>query len=193
MRLALAKLVYTAIASLDGYVADESGKWDWSIPDPEVHAFVNERERTLGTYLLGRRMYDVLVAWEDPAMLVHEEQAIRDYAEIWLGLEKVVYSRTLDEPRSARTRIEREFEPESVRAMKASAERNLSVAGPELAAQAFAAGLIDEVHLLLSPVIVGAGNPALPAGFRVDLELIDERRFANSVVALSYLAGSDSA
>lgn len=193
MQRTLAKLVYTAITSLDGYVADADGKWDWSVPSPEVHAFVNDRERTLGTYLLGRRMYDVLVAWEDPAMLAHEDAEIREYAEIWLALDKVVYSRTLEQPASARTRIEREFDPDAVRATKARADRDLSVAGPELAAQAFAAGLIDEVHLLMSPVIVGAGTPALPSGVRVDLELIDERRFANGVVGLSYLAGSDSA
>jgi dihydrofolate reductase len=189
----VAKLVYSAISSLDGYVADEHGKWDWSIPDDEVHAFVNDREREIGTYLLGRRMYEVLVAWEDPKMLDHEQAEIRDYARVWLDSDKIVYSRTLTEPASTRTRIERKFDPDAVRAMKASAERDLSVGGPELAAQAFAAGLVDEVSLLLSPVIVGGGNPSLPAGLRLDLELADERRFANGVVHLRYLAGSESA
>jgi dihydrofolate reductase len=189
----MAKLIYTAIASLDGYVADEHGKWDWSIPDGEVHAFVNDREREIGTYLLGRRMYEVLVAWEDPKMLDHEQAEIRDYAKVWLDSDKIVYSRSLDDVSSARTRLEREFDPDAVRTMKASAERDVSVGGPGLAAEALAAGLVDEVNLLLSPVIVGGGTRALPDGLRLDLELADERRFANGVVYLSYLAGSDSA
>jgi dihydrofolate reductase len=187
------KLIYAAIASLDGYVADADGKFDWSVPDAEVHAYVNDQEREIGTYLLGRRMYDVLVAWEDPELLTDEQAEIRDFAEIWLATDKVVYSRTLTEPASARTRIEREFDPDSVRTMKAESERPISVGGPELAAQAFAAGLVDEVRLLLSPVIVGAGNRALPNGVRLGLELVDERRFGNGVVGLRYFAGSESA
>jgi dihydrofolate reductase len=182
----VAKLTYLAIASLDGYVADADGKWDWSIPSPEVHEFVNEHERRHGTMLMGRRLYDVLAAWESPEMLVDEQAEIREYAEIWQAADKVVYSRTLDAPRSERTRIEREFDPDAVRELKAAAQRDISIGGPELAAQAFRAGLVDEVHLVLSPVIVGAGTPALPAGLRVDLQLTDERRFANGVVALGY-------
>jgi dihydrofolate reductase len=189
----MAKLIYTSIASLDGYVADEYGKWDWSIPDAEVHAFVNDREREIGTYLLGRRMYEVLVAWEDPKMLEHDEAEIRDYARVWLDRDKIVYSRTLDEVSSKRTRIEPVFNHEAVRAMKASAERDLSVGGPGLAGEALAAGLVDEVNLLISPVIVGGGTPALPDRLRMDLKLADERRFDNGVVYVSYLAGSESA
>jgi dihydrofolate reductase len=179
----MAKLVYSAIASLDGYVADEDGKWDWSMPDEEVHSFVNDLERGAGTYLYGRRMYDVMVAWET---LDEDEPVMRDYAEVWRAADKVVYSRTLDAPASERTRIEREFDPERVRRMKASADRDISIGGPELAAQAIAAGVVDEIHLFLSPVIVGGGKKALPDGVRCDLELLDGRRFGNGVVHLHY-------
>ena len=181
--LAVAKLVYSAIASLDGYVADEQGRWDWSVPDEDVHALVNDLVRPLGTWLLGRRMYEVVVAWET---IDDEDPVIRDFAEIWRSADKVVYSRTLEEPSSARTRIEREFDPEAVRRMKAESERDVSIAGPELAALAFRAGLVDEIQLFLSPIIVGAGSPALPDGVKVPLELLDERRFDNDVVHLRY-------
>ena len=183
----MAELVYTAITSLDGYVADEHGKWDWSFPDPEVHAFVNGLDRPVGIHLYGRRMYEVLVAWEtmdDP------EPQMRDYAEIWRAAEKIVYSSTLEQVSSARTRIERRFDPEAVRELKRSATSDLAIGGPRLAAEAFAAALVDRVHLLLSPVIVGGGNPALPDGVRLDLELVDERRFGNGVVHLAYRAQS---
>src|SRR3954454_3587883 len=163
------------------------------MPDEEVHAYVNHQEREIGTQLLGRRMYEVLSAWEDPKMLSDESAVIRDYAEIWLATDKIVFSRSLDEISTARTTLQREFDVAAVRELKASAETNISVGGPQLAAQALGAGLVDEISLLLSPVIVGAGNPALPDGLRLDLELIDERRFANGVVALRYLAGSESA
>jgi dihydrofolate reductase len=179
----MAKLIYAAIASLDGYVADAHGKWDWAVPDAEVHAFVNDLERPAGTHLYGRRMYEVLVAWEtidDPAPLM------RDYAQIWRAAEKIVYSRTLETVASARTRIEREFDPEAVRRMKAVAQRDITIGGPALAAQALAAGLVDEIHLLLSPIVVGGGNPALPSDTVVELELLDERRFGNGVVHLHY-------
>ena len=179
----MAKLIYSAIASLDGYVADEEGKWDWSVPDEDVHAHVNDLARPLGTWLLGRRMYEVLVAWET---IEDEDPVIRDFAEIWRSADKVVYSRTLQAASSARTRVEREFDPEAVRRMKDESERDLCIAGPELAAQAFRASLIDELQLYLSPVIVGAGNPALPDGVKVPLELLDERRFGNAVVHLRY-------
>jgi len=179
----VARLIYSAIASLDGYVADEEGKWDWSFPDEDVHAHVNELARPLGTWLLGRRMYDVLKVWET---MDDEHPLMRDFAEIWRSSDKVVYSRTLEAPSTARTRVEREFDPEAVRRMKAEAERDLSIAGPELAAQAFRAGLIDELQLYLSPVIVGAGNPALPDGVKASLELLDERRFGNGVIHLRY-------
>jgi dihydrofolate reductase len=179
----VAKLVYSAITSLDGYVADEEGRWDWSMPDEAVHAFVNDLSRPIGTWLLGRRMYDVLSAWET---MDDEDPVMRDFAEIWRSGDKVVYSRTLEAPSTARTRLEREFDPEAVGRMKAGAERDLCVAGPELAAQAFRAGLVDEIQLFLSPVIVGAGNPALPEGVKLSLALLDERRFANAVVHLRY-------
>ena len=181
----MAKLVYSAIASLDGYVADEDGKWDWSVPDEEVHVFVNDLEREVGTHLYGRRMYDVMVAWET---MQDDDPIMRDYAQIWRSAEKVVYSRALDAVSSERTRIERDFDPEAVRALKASAERDISIGGPELAGQAIAAGLVDECHLFLSPVVVGGGKKALPAGVRVQLELLDERRFRNGVVHLHYRA-----
>ena len=179
----MARLVYSAIASLDGYIEDEHGKFDWSAPSEEVHAFVNDLERTLGTHLYGRRMYEVMAAWEtidDPAPVM------RDYAEIWRAVDKVVYSRTLAEPSSARRRIEREFDPEAVRQLKAEVERDIGVGGPELAAEALRAGLVDEVRLLLSPIVVGGGKPALPDGVRIELELIEERRLAGGVVYLRY-------
>jgi dihydrofolate reductase len=179
----MAKLVYSAIASLDGYVADEDGKFDWSMPDEEVHAFVNDLERHVGTYLYGRRLYEVLVAWET---LEPDDPITRDYAEIWRAADKVVYSRSLDTVSSERTRIEREFDPAAVRRMKSAADRDISIGGAELAGQAIKAGLVDECHLLLSPVIVGGGTKALPDGARLQLELLDERRFGNGVVHLHY-------
>ena len=179
----MAKLIYSAIASLDGYVADEQGEWDWAVPDDEVHAFVNDLTRPLGTWLLGRRMYDVLVAWET---MDDEAPLMRDFAGIWRAVDKVVYSRTLEAPSSQRTRIEREFDPEAVRRMKDESARDLCIGGPELAALAFKARLVDEVQLHLSPVVVGAGKPALPDGVIVPLELLDERRFGNGVVYLNY-------
>jgi dihydrofolate reductase len=178
----MAKLIYSAIASLDGYVADEQGEWDWSVPDDEVHGFINDRTRPIGTWLLGRRMYDVLVAWET---MDDEAPLMREFADIWRAADKVVYSRTLEAPSSQRTRIEREFDPAAVRAMKHESERDLSVSGPELAAQAFKAGLVDRVELYLSPVVIGAGNPALPDVI-VPLELLEERRFSSGVVFLTY-------
>ena len=174
-------LVYSAIASLDGYVADADGRFEWSAPDEEVHAFVNDLEREVGTFLLGRRMYEVLAVWEtmdDPAPVMH------DFAQIWRSADKVVYSRTLDAPTTARTRIEREFDPEAVRRMKAAGE--LSIGGPELAGHAIRAGLVDELRLFLSPVVIGGGTAALPDGVRRPLELVEERRFGNGVVFLRY-------
>jgi dihydrofolate reductase len=179
----MAKLIYSAIASLDGYVADEHGRWDWSVPDHEVHAFVNDLQRQVGTHVLGRRMYEVLVAWEtidDP------DPVARDFAQLWRSADKLVYSRTLESVASARTRIERDFDPEAVRALKAAADRDLTIGGPELAGEALRAGLVDEIQLLISPVVVGGGKPALPDGARVDLELLGERRFGNGVVYLDY-------
>jgi dihydrofolate reductase len=179
----MAKLIYSAIASLDGYVEDEDGKFDWSAPDAEVHAFINDLERPVGTHLYGRRMYEVLVPWETMA---DPDPVMRDFAEIWRAADKIVYSRTLGAVSSARTRLERSFDPEAVRALKAASDRALSVAGPALAAEAFRAGLVDEVQLFLAPIVVGGGKPALPDGVRVPLELLEERRFGNGVVFLRY-------
>jgi dihydrofolate reductase len=182
----MAKLIYPTISSLDGYVADESGKFDWAEPDEEVHAFVNDLERPAGTHLYGRRLYEVLVAWETMDERPDQPQVILDFAKIWQAADKIVYSRTLGTVSSARTRIEREFDPEAVRELKATSERDLLIGGPELAAEAIRAGLVDEYHLVLAPVVVGGGKRALPDGVRVDLELLDERRFASGFVYLRY-------
>ena len=182
----MAKLLYMAIASLDGYVADRDGNFDWSVPDDEVHPFVNHLERPIGTHLYGRRLYEVMVAWDSPEMLESDDAAMRNFAAIWQAADKVVYSRTLENVSTARTRIERDFDPEGVRQMKASADRDISVGGPELAAQAIRAGLVDECHLFLSPIIVGGGKRALPDDVRVELVLLDQRRFGNGVVHLHY-------
>jgi dihydrofolate reductase len=184
----MGSLVYSAIASLDGYVADADGRFDWSVPDDEVHAVVNDLERAAGTYLYGRRMYEVLVAWEtletDGAAAVTQ-----DFARLWRAADKVVYSSTLAAPASARTRIERVFDPEAVRALVAAADRDVTIGGPALAAEALRAGIVDELHLFLSPVTLGGGTPALPPGLRLDLTLLGERRFANGVVQLHYAVG----
>jgi dihydrofolate reductase len=179
------KLTYLAIASLDGYIADEHGKFEWREPDAEVHAFFNDLERPVGTYLYGRRMYEVMLAWETLA-LDGQPPHIQDFAEIWRAADKVVYSRTLEAATSARTSIEREFDPGAVRRLKAEAERDLAVGGPELAAHAFRAGLVDEVHLFVAPIVVGGGTRCLPEGLRVGLELLDERRFGTGMVFLGY-------
>ena len=182
----MAKLIYSAITSLDGYVADEEGNFDWAAPDEEVHSFVNELERPVGTYLCGRRMYEVMAYWETADAVADLTSVEQDFAEIWQAADKIVYSRTLDAVSSARTRIERDFDPDAVGQMKASASRDLSVGGPDLAAQALKAGLVDELHLLMSPVVVGGGNRALPDDVRLDLELLDEHRFGNGVVHVHY-------
>ena len=180
----MAKLIYSAITSLDGYVADADGNFDWAAPDEEVHSFVNDLERKIGTYLYGRRMYEVMAFWEttpsDPV------PSIEDYARIWQAADKVVYSRTLEALATVRTRLEREFDPEAVRQMKTRAGHDISVGGPHLAAEAIKAGLVDEYHLFITPVVVGGGNQALPNNVRVTLELIDERRFGDGTVHLHY-------
>jgi dihydrofolate reductase len=182
----LAKLIYSAISSLDGYVADEDGNFDWAAPGEEVHSFINDLERPVGTYLYGRRMYETMVFWETADTVADEPRAGHDFAEIWQAADKVVYSRTLEAVSSARTRLERAFDPEAVRHMKAAAGRDLSVGGSELAAQAISAGLVDEYHLFLTPVVVGGGTRSLPDNARLELELLDERRFGNGVVHLHY-------
>ncbi|MEA2449920.1 MAG: hypothetical protein QOG63_1852 [Thermoleophilaceae bacterium] len=182
----MANLIYSTITSLDGYVEDTHGKFDWARPDEEVHGFVNDLERGIGTYLYGRGMYETLVAWETMPTGADQPAVIRDYAEIWRAADKIVYSSTLQTAASARTRIERDFDPEAVREMKAAASRDISVGGPGLAAHAFRAGLVDELHLFVNPVVVGGGKRSLPDGVRLDLELTDERRFASGVVHLHY-------
>jgi dihydrofolate reductase len=177
------KLVYSAIASLDGYIEDEQGGFGWAAPDEEVHAFVNELERPVGTYLYGRRMYETMAVWEtmdDPAPVM------RDYAGIWRAADKIVYSRSLAEPSTPRTRLAREFDPAAVAELKASAGHDLSVGGPELAGQAIAAGLVDEIQLFLVPVAVGGGKPALQVGEPLRLELLEERRFKRGSLYLRY-------
>jgi dihydrofolate reductase len=183
-----AKLIYSAIASLDGYVEDASGKFDWAEPDEEVHRFVNDLERSVGTYLYGRRMYETMVLWDNPPDAAAQPPYVRDFAAIWQAADKIVYSTTLTAAASARTRILPAFEPEAVRRLKASAARDLTVGGPELAAHAIAAGLVDEYHLFAVPVIVGGGKQFLPKRVRVSLELVDERRFGNGTVYLRYRA-----
>ena len=182
----MAKLIYAAIASLDGYVADENGNFDWSAPDEEVHRFVNELERPVGTHLYGRRMYEVMSYWETAHTRADQPPFIQDYTEIWQAADKIVYSKTLETVRSARTRIERDFDPDTVRALKASAERDLSVGGPDLAAQAIKAGLVDEYHLFVVPYVAGGGTRFLPDSVRLELELMDERRFGNGMAHLHY-------
>ena len=182
----MAKLIYSAIASLDGYIADEDGNFDWAAPDEEVHAFVNDLERPVGTYLFGRRMYEVMRVWEHPETFAGQSPSMRDFAAIWQAADKVVYSSTLETAATARTRIERAFDPEAVRQRKATSDRDIAVGGPHLAAQAFKAGLVDDLHLFLVPIIVGGGNRALPDRVHLELELLDERRFGNGTVHLRY-------
>jgi dihydrofolate reductase len=182
----MAKLIYTAISSLDGYIADAEGNFDWSVPDQEVHRFVNDLERPIGTYLLGRRMYEVMRYWDSASTDNDEPSAGQEYAKIWQARDKIVYSKSLNRVSAGKTRIEREFQPEAIKHLKATATRDVSVGGPTLAAQALKLGLVDECHLLLSPVVVGGGNPALPDNVRLGLELLDERRFGNGVVHLHY-------
>ena len=181
----MANLIYSAIASLDGYVADASGNFDWAAPGEEVHAFVNDLERPVGTYLYGRRMYETMAVWETMP-LTGQSEAVRDFAEIWRAADKVVYSRTLDSVSSGRTRIERELDGAAVRGMKAEAARDITVGGPGLAGDALRAGVVDELHLFLTPVVVGDGTAWLPRDLHLELELLDERRFESGVVYLRY-------
>ena len=182
----MARLLYMAITSLDGYVADEAGKYDWAMPDDEVFGFINDFERPVGTYLYGRRLYQEMTGWEtrdaDPGLL----PLVLDFARIWQAADKVVYSRSLEDVSTPRTRLERDFDPGAVREMKARAERDITVGGSELAAEAIRAGLVDEIHLVISPVMVGGGKKALPGAVRLRLDLLDEHRFGGGVVHLRY-------
>jgi dihydrofolate reductase len=182
----MAKLLYSAITSLDGYVEDKEGNIDWGAPDQEVHTFINDLERPVGTYLYGRRMYETMVYWETAHNLPDQSPAARDFTKIWQGAEKIVYSSTLGEASSARTQIRRNFEPEEVRQLKARAERDITVGGADLAAQAIKAGLVNEVHLFTTPILVGGGKPSLPDGVKLTFDLLEVRRFESGVVHLCY-------
>ncbi|WP_022885678.1 dihydrofolate reductase family protein [Glaciibacter superstes] len=182
----MAILIYSAITSLDGYVSDTDGNFDWTAPDEEVHAYVNDSVRSVGTFLFGRRMYEVMSVWDALYQDAEQPAVMRDFAQIWHEADKVVFSRTLDEAATARTRIERDFDPEMVRRLKRTASRDIAVGGPDLAAETIRAGLVDEYQQFLSPIVIGGGTSFLPDGVRVRLELIDEHRFTNGVVHLRY-------
>ena len=182
----MARLIYSTIQSLDGYIEDADGDFGWAEPDEEVHQLFNDLLRPVGTYLYGRRMYETMAVWETDPALAAGPPVVADFAKIWQAADKVVYSTTLDRPVTARTRIERSFDPDAVRDLKASADRDLEIGGPQLAAEALRAGLVDEVSMVLAPVVVGGGKPALPDGVRLGLELVDQRRFASGMAYLAY-------
>lgn len=186
----MGRLIYSMLQSLDGYVEDANGNFDWATPDAEVHAFANDLERSVGTHLYGRRMYETMVYWETVTDLPDQPPHTLDYARIWQGADKIVYSRTLPAVTSARTRVERAFDPEAVRQLKAQAASDISVGGPDLAAQALKAGLVDELQLFIVPVAVGGGKPCLPTGARLNLALLDARRFGNGTIYLRYRVGA---
>jgi dihydrofolate reductase len=182
----MAKLIYVSNVSLDGYTEDEHGSFDWTAPDDELFAFITDLVRPVGTYLYGRRMYDTMAVWETDPALAAQSELMADFAHVWQAADKVVYSTTLDAVSTAKTRLERNFDPASLGDMKASATADLTVGGPHLAAQALKAGLVDECHLFVRPVLVGGGKPALPSDTRADLELLDDRRLSHGVVYLRY-------
>ena len=185
----MASLIYSAIASLDGYVEDEQGKFDWAAPDEEVHAFVNDLERAIGTYLYGRRMYETMMFWETVSTGADQPAVVRDFAEIWRAAEKVVYSRTLQTVSSARTRIERALDTDAIRRLKQTSGPDITIGGAEFAGHAIKLGLVDECHLFLAPIVVGGGKRALPNNVRTRLELLSERRFESGFVHLHYRVG----
>jgi dihydrofolate reductase len=182
----MGRLTYAAIMSLDGYIADVDGRFDWAAPSEEVHAFVNDLARPIGTHLYGRRMYEMLAVWETDPSLAEQSPVMSDYAQIWQAADKIVYSSTLDETVTQRTRIERAFDPVAVRRLKEAAETDLSVGGPTVAAHAIRAGLVDDWHLFVTPIVVGGGLAALPDGVRIGLDLVDQRRFADGTTYLRY-------
>jgi dihydrofolate reductase len=186
----MAHLIYSAITSLDGYIEDTEGKFDWAAPDEEVHRFINDLERATGTYLLGRRMYETMLVWETDPDLINDSPITRDYAEIWQAANKIVYSRTLGAVPTHKTQLERTFDPLAIRQLKETVEQDISIGGPEFAAHAFRAGLIDECQLFLTPFVLGGGKPALPANLRIEFELLEERRFGNGMVFLRYRTGA---
>ena len=182
----MAKLLYVMNASLDGYIADEDGRFDWGAPGEEYYSFINDLLRPVGTYLYGRRLYELMAIWETDPAAAAQSPGAQEFAEIWQAADKVVYSRTLQAAATTRTRIERDFDPEAVRQLKAAAERDLTVGGPDLGGHAITAGLVDEYQLFVWPVVVGGGKPLFPDRLRLQLELLDERRFGNGVVYLRY-------
>jgi dihydrofolate reductase len=182
----MAFLIYSMIASLDGYIADADGNFDWAAPDEEVHEFINDLERPIGTYLYGRRMYETMLYWETADEIPDQPEVVRDYTAIWQAADKIVYSTTLDVPASARTRIERGLDIDAIQQLKATADRDLGVGGSNLAAQAIRVGLVDEFQLFVTPIVIGGGTAWLPDEIRVPLELLAEHRFASGVVYLHY-------
>jgi dihydrofolate reductase len=186
----MAKLIYSMLTSLDGYTEDEHGQFGWAAPDEEVHAYVTELASPLGTYLYGRKMYETMVYWETADAIPDQPPFVLDWARQWQAAEKIVYSGTLTAPRSARTQIERAFNPDAVRRLKAGADHDICVAGPELASEAIRAGLVDEFQMIVFPVVVGGGKRFFPAGVRLDLELVEEHRFRSGVVFLRYVVRS---
>jgi dihydrofolate reductase len=184
----MAQLIYSAISSLDGYIEDRDGNFDWAMPDEEVHRFINNLERTAGTYLYGRRMYETMMVWETDPSLAADSPLTQDFAEIWQAADKIVYSKTLAAASTRKTQIERNFNPEAIQQLKRTAQHDILIGGPELAAHAFRSGLIDECHLFLTPIIVGGGKQSLPDHVRLELELLEERRFGNGTVYLRYRA-----
>lgn len=182
----MANLIYSAISSLDGYIEDTDGKFDWAMPDEEVHSFINNLERAAGTYLFGRRMYETMKVWETDPSLAADSPLTRDYAEMWQAADKIVYSKTLEAVSTRKTQLVRNFDPDTIRQLKEATQQDIIIGGPDLAAHAFRSGLIDECHLFLTPIVVGGGKPSLPTNVRLELELLEERRFGNGVVFLRY-------
>jgi dihydrofolate reductase len=182
----MARLIYSAITSLDGYIEDAHGNFDWAMPDEDVHGFINNLERAAGTYLYGRRMYETMQVWETDPDLAADSPLTQDFAEVWQAATKIVYSTTLERVSTRNTRLERTFDPEAIRKLKETVEEDILIGGPGLAAHAFRSGLIDECQLFLTPIIVGAGKPSLPDNIRLGLELLEERRFGNGMVFLRY-------
>ena len=182
----MAHLIYSAITSLDGYIEDSDGNFDWAMPDEEAFAFMNNLERSVGTYLFGRRMYETMMVWETDPDLAADSPLTQEFAQVWQAATKIVYSRTLTAASTRNTQIERKFNPQTIKHLKKTAQQDIAIGGPELAAHAFQSGLIDECHLFLTPIIVGGGKPSLPANFRLELELLEERSFGNGMVYLRY-------
>ena len=182
----MSKLIYITNVSLDGYIEDSNGNFDWTDPGDEYFAFITEVMRSAGTYLYGRRMYETMAVWETDPTLAAQSELMADFANVWQAADKIVYSTTLEDPSTPKTMIERRFEPNAVRAMKESSAHDLSIGGPTLAGAALAAGLVDEINLILAPVILGGGTGVFPDGISVSLELRDERRFTNGMVHLRY-------